>query len=157
MKREFIDSTLFMGMHHKDEKIRVACKNFFIKRFNKEIFMSLENVGLCDDIIWKFNREIQDSYYPFMDRLHTLMKITRIAYEEFDFECSNKKEIKKLKFNQKLTMGMVIAQKGTLYTIDKETLKIDLKEIKSVKIDTEELAFTEDLEGFYQESLKLRI
>ena len=84
--KEFIDSTIFMGMHSVDEKIRIACKNFFIDHLKKTIFMSLESVGKCDDIVWHFDRETQDIYYPFMDRLHTVMDIQRIPYDKSDLD-----------------------------------------------------------------------
>src|SRR3989338_8981668 len=109
--KEFIDSTIFMGMHNKDETIRIACKNFFVKRIKKKIYMSLEQVGKCDDIIWKFDRRTQDAYYPFMDNLHTIMNIKRVSYNEKDIKHSMSIKEDKLSFSEKLTLGMTIARK----------------------------------------------
>ena len=56
MKRVFIDASAFLGMHSEDEKVRRQSANFFITHFNSTVYMSLEQVGYCDDVIWRFPR-----------------------------------------------------------------------------------------------------
>src|SRR5690348_16405212 len=80
----FIDASLFLGMHAISHTLRSACKAFFVEHFADEVFMSLEQVGLCDDIIWRHPRAIQDHYYPFMDLLQSEMRIRRIPYVDSD-------------------------------------------------------------------------
>lgn len=80
----FIDATVFLGMHSSDETTRRACKGFFVQRLNDRVCMSLEHVGMCDDVIWAQPRTVQDAYYPFMDVLHTDMKIDRRGYTRGD-------------------------------------------------------------------------
>lgn len=43
--------------------------------------MPLEEVGICDDLVWKMPRDIQDMYYPFMDNLHSMLDMSRLPYE----------------------------------------------------------------------------
>lgn len=150
--KEFIDATVFLGMHSTEEKIRVACKNFFIKRLHETLFMSLENVGKCDDVIWQFDRETQDAYYPFMDRLHTIMDFQRIAYDQ---KCLDERvRTEPLSLFQQLTLAQALNDK--LYTFDKMILELKL-EFTTTPPSREERFFPEELESFYNTSLKLRI
>jgi len=157
--KEFIDASVFLGMHSKDEKIRVSCKNFFVNSLKnkKSISMSLEQVGKCDDVIWRFPRKKQDAYYPFMDNLHTLMKIERVPYTKSDFELALKeKELTGLDFLQKLTISMAICRRGVMYTIDSALLsKKKLPVIKPAF--SRELYFPKNLEELYQKSLELML
>jgi len=150
--KEFIDATIFMGMHSLDEKIRIACKIFFIERLEKTIFMSLENVGKCDDVVWGFDRITQDDYYPFMDRLHTVMDIQRIPYNQNTLE--RRKPFHNLSVFQQLTLAQANDEK--LYTFDNHLLKLELNFIAIPEIDDEK-EFPKELEQYYQKSLKLRI
>ncbi|MBM3911059.1 MAG: hypothetical protein FJ356_05365 [Thaumarchaeota archaeon] len=151
--KEFIDATIFMGMHSSDEKVRIACKNFFIERMKKTVFMSLENVGKCDDVVWQFDRETQDVYYPFMDRLHTVMDIQRIPYDEKTLQ--TRKTVSELNPFQQLTLTQ--SQNGKLFTFDKALLNLKISNAVSPETPDEEKEFPDDLEKFYQESLKLSV
>lgn len=151
--KEFIDATIFMGMHSSDEKIRIACKIFFIGRIKKTVFMSLETVGKCDDVVWQFDRETQDAYYPFMDRLHTIMDIQRIPYDEKSLQA--RKANPQLNTFQQLTLAQT--HNGKLYTFDTALLDLKLNNVVSPKIPEEEKEFPDDLEKFYQGSLILRV
>ncbi|MBU1111337.1 MAG: DUF6190 family protein [archaeon] len=155
---EFIDASVFLGMHSPNEKIRIACKNFFVKRLNQSVTMSLEQVGKCDDVIWScFTDEEQAEYYPFMDRLHTMMKIKRIPYSNNDVQVSlSEFNLACLPLFGKLTLGMAMSKEGILYTVDPTLLVGDLP-VKLLVGDDEELSFPEELEKHYQRSLKVRI
>lgn len=154
--KEFIDSSVFLGMHSTDEGIRITCKNFFVKRINSQIFMSFETIGECDDIIWSFSRIYQDSYYPFMDRLHTIMKIKRIPFSLSEVRLLIKDETLKSK-KEGLNLAQSIVNKGFYYTFDTKLLSSSIKNIKKLPFENRELPFTKDLENFYQSSLLLRI
>ena len=156
--KEFIDYTIFMGMHHKNEKVRVACKNFFIQRMKKTIYMSLENVGKCDDIVWQFDRKTQDNYYPFMDRLHTITNLKRIPYNDKDIETFKKKKFpKSLSTHQKLSLSIALSNNGILYTFDKKLLNVGLEFVRLPDTTKQELSFPKTLETWYNKSLKLRV
>lgn len=152
--KEFFDATVFLGMHSSDEKIRIACKGFFTQKIQKTLWMSLEEVGRCDDVIWRFPRKIQDAYYPFMDNLHTIMKIRRIEYNSDDVKHALNMN-NSLNMSRKLVIGMAKNRKGTLYTFDKKLLNLKLDFVRSPEI-IDESKFPK-IEKLYKESLKLRI
>ena len=155
--KEFIDATVFMGMHSKHEETRIACKNFFVQRTNHLIYMSFENVGKCDDLVWPFDRITQDVYYPFMDRLHTFMRIKRLPYSTKELHLLPKPIFPSLNPFQKLTLLMVIAHKGKLYTFDKKLLSLELSFISKPALSKRELSFKNELEKYYSPSLALRL
>lgn len=72
-----VDATVFLGMHHRDDELRRRSLGLFCSFFTRKVRMNYEQVGICDAVIWQQSREVQDLYYPFMDRLHTDMKILR--------------------------------------------------------------------------------
>jgi len=75
-----IDATVFMGMHHADPAVKQQSLAFFGNYFDKTVKMNFAQIGLCDAVIWKKARALQDVYYPFMDVLHTDMNIERQGY-----------------------------------------------------------------------------
>ena len=158
--KEYIDASLFLGMNRFDKKTRIACKNFFVKALqeNRTIFFHLEQVGLCDDIVWNFKRETQDAYYPFMDTLHSIMQITRIPYTKADFSEALKIKSIKLTFSDKLLIGSVKRNDSTLFSVNKNLNNV----INNILIiDTtkkqKELEFPDKLEKLYKKSLKLKM
>jgi 4-hydroxy-tetrahydrodipicolinate synthase len=157
--KEFIDASLFLGMHSSDEKTRIACKNFFVKRLKqgKSVTMSLEQVGKCDDVIWSYSREEQDSYYPFMDMLHTDMDVKRIPYHEKDIEtATTNSALKNLSLPDRLAIGMTLVQQGVLYTVNPQLLSH--KDLPCrLPAKGKELSFPKALEELYKESLELKI
>jgi len=181
--KEYIDASVFLGMHSKDERTRVACKNYFVQRPNEEIGMSLEQVGKCDDVIWQFPRERQDAYYPFMDNLHTIMRIDRISYDREDISAATfNQHLHGLDISDRLTMGLVLARRGVLYTINPTLVNLrpgklkdrlggevvltreqaDLTDIARFPYTRspeagKELVFPTELELLYQQSLAVRI
>jgi len=152
----FIDASVFLGMNSKNEETRLKCKNFFIQKTNQTIYMSLEDVGRCDNIIWNYSRKAQDLYYPFMDKLHTIMDIQRVAYTFETIQgLSSFKAIKN--FSNQMLLALIQNYQGTLYTLNPDLLSSKFKAIKTIQRAKEELFFTEDLEKSYQNSLNLRI
>ena len=111
--KDFIDASLFMGMHSQDEATRIACKNFFVERLHSSVMMSLEHVGRCDDMVWQYGREVQDAYYPFMDNLHTDMRIVRRGCEEQDLRLAlTSPLLQELPMLDRLLLAMVINRGG---------------------------------------------
>lgn len=151
----YIDSSVFLGMHSADDSIRTAAKNFLIDRFGSTLFMTLEDVGECDDVIWQYGREEQDRYYPFMDRLHTLMDIERVSYTVQAIE--RVQLYKNISTQQNLLLSMVSSSSAQLYTIDTKLLALDIDSVFSVPSATHEKQFPPELEKYYTESLVIRI
>jgi Family of unknown function (DUF6190) len=154
---ELIDSSLFLGMHSENEEIRIACKNYFIERLQISIGMSLEHVGGCDNIIWLYPSKVQDDYYPFMDLLHTVMKISRLPYTEDIIRIALADlSLKSLSMYDSLLIAFAKSAKKVIYSINNHLLaRKDLPIFKPSLSPEKE--FPETLEILYQNSLKLRI
>jgi hypothetical protein len=153
--KEYIDASVFLGMHSADEKTRIACKNYFVTRLNDPVGMSLEQVGKCDDVIWQYSRKEQDAYYPFMDNLHTTMNIQRVGYNEKDIqEAITNPDLQDLSIADRLTAGMAIARGAELYSVNPRLVSNDY--VRSPEAG-KELSFPQALEELYQQSLEVRI
>lgn len=163
--KEFVDASLFLGMHSTSEAVRIACKNYFVQRYEQTVGMSDDQGGKCDRVIWKYPRKIQDIYYPFMDRLRTDMDVQCLEYAEEDVNVAlSDRRLKRLKTSQKLTLGMVLARGGSLYTVEAQLYELNSKlaEDKRLAIAYPQLeheqVFPDDvLEECYRQSLALRI
>lgn len=150
--KTYIDATVFMGLHSSDSDIRRACKQFFIDHFDQTIYMNLEQIGLCDDVVWDFDRETQDKYYPFMDRLHTMMHIERIPYAEEDIARAKDMKENELSLMQRLLVAQAVD--GMLYSCGRMHVGNPITD--GVHI-SEEGAFPAGLESYYQTSLQLQV
>ncbi|RLK61803.1 DUF6190 family protein [Actinokineospora cianjurensis] len=155
---EFVDAALFMGMHSADERVRLACKGFFVDRLATGVVMSLEQVGRCDDIVWSYPREVQDAYYPFMDNLHTDMAVSRVGYTATDVTAAlGFTDLAHLPLTERLTVSQVVARGGTLFTVDSRYPTGGGLPVRGPdQVDTEPV-FPDKLEQLYRESLVLRV
>jgi len=126
-RKIFIDASLFMGMHSIDEKMRNQSLSVMSEQFSKCIHMNLEQVGMCDEYVWRYSREIQDDYYPFMDILHSEMDINRIGYCSADIARLNKDRRlseTSLSVQSALLIAQTINNNAILYTHDKNILSL---------------------------------
>jgi hypothetical protein len=115
----FVDASVFLGMHHQNDRIRQRSLAFFRDRFTHQVRMSFEQIGICDAVIWRQSRSIQDLYYPFMDRLHSEMCILRAGYEIGEIKPALRHpELQGLRPEQILLAGQVLHSQGTLATHD---------------------------------------
>lgn len=154
---ELIDSSLFLGMHSVNEEIRVSCKNYFVERLHTTIGMSLEHIGGCDNIIWLYPRELQDAYYPFMDTLHTRMKMNRLPYKEDDIKVALvDSQLQALPIYDRLLIALAKRRKEVVYTVNKQLFTKSELPVCKPQISTEK-SFPDCLEQLYQTSLNLRI
>lgn len=153
--KTFIDSTVFLGMHASAESVRVAAKNFFVERFSDTLYMTLEDVGMCDDVVWGFGHEDQDKYYPFMDRLHSVMRINRVPYSAEAIAALE--QARGLTTKENLLLSMVNTSGGELYTLNNRLLVLGHSYIHAVGGEREELSFSEELEARYRASLQLSL
>jgi len=126
-RKIFIDASLFMGMHSIDEKTRNQSLSVMSEQFSKCIYMNLEQVGICDEYVWRYSRNIQDDYYPFMDVLHSEMDITRVGYCSADIARLNKDRRlsdTSLSVQSALLVAQTINNNALLYTHDKNILSL---------------------------------
>jgi hypothetical protein len=152
---DVLDATVFLGMHSEDAEIRQSCKSFFVERLSRTIVMSLEQVGLCDDVIWRHDRRLQDLYYPFMDTLHSVMDIRRVPYTEQDVRLAlSDASWPTVCFSRRLTLAAAANGGSVLYSLDEALLAAPL----GARIPPRSGAgavFPPLLEDLYQRSLAL--
>jgi hypothetical protein len=153
-----IDAALFLGMHCRDDSIRVACKNFFVDHLHEPVVMNLEQVGRCDDLVWAYPREAQDAYYPFMDNLHSDMKITRVPYERSDLDAGLAlPDLTGLRTTDRMLLGMVLRRNAILHTVSPRLLAHRADYPMRTVTAGGERSFPGRLEELYRESLALRV
>lgn len=117
----YVDASVFLGMHHRNEQVRSQSLCFFRHQYAAAVKMNYEQVGICDAVIWQESREVQDLYYPFMDRLHTDMEIARAGYSFHEIEITiNCAQLRHLRPEQALLVGQVLSSEGLLATHDPE-------------------------------------
>jgi uncharacterized protein DUF6190 len=115
----FVDASVFLGMHHQDDLIRQRSLGFFRSYFTAPVRMNLEQVGMCDAVIWRESREVQDLYYPFMDRLQSDMQIVREGYSTRELDLAvGHRELQGLRPEQALLAAQVLTREGALVTHD---------------------------------------
>ncbi len=155
----FIDGSAFMAMHSGDESVRRSFKDFFVHRLgdNGRVVLNLEQVGWCDNLVWQYSREVQDAYYPFMDNLHTDMRIDRIGYSDSDLAAAVNPVLAGLTLTQRLLLGQVVNRGGTLVTADPALLARTGLPLTPLPPQPREPVFPGLLEPLYQDSLALRV
>jgi hypothetical protein len=155
-----IDATVFMGMHHADPIVRNKSIVFFTRFYRQRIQMNFGQVGICDAIIWKKSRALQDVYYPFMDVLHTDMAIHRQGCSERALHrASTDSLLAGLDTEKKLVAAQVLEYELEFYTHDSqlweiETLRPFLMEFKD---NQPEEGFPPTLQHLYQKSCAMVI
>jgi len=155
--KEFFDASVFLGMHSTDDEVRKACKRFFASRFSGIALTSLDQVGRCDDVIWRYPRHLQDVYYPFMDRLHSEMLIVREPFSEAELKRAlADQRLQRLPVGDRLLLAKVIEAGGYLFSIRPYlTGRSDLP-VYNPEVGPE-ADFPAAVAGLYNESLRLRI
>jgi hypothetical protein len=115
----FIDASVFLGLHHREIGIRQRSLGLFRSMFAARVQMNFEQIGICDAVIWRQRREVQDLYYPFMDRLHSEMQIVRAGYaiDELDLAVGHR-ELRGLKPEQALLAAQVLTREAVLASHD---------------------------------------
>jgi hypothetical protein len=155
MAEVLIDATVFLGMHCADERVRLSCKALMVARLDSGVLMSLEEVGRCDAVVWTRPRAMQDAYYPFMDTLHTDMKVDRVGYGEDDLRAALR-PVAGLPVGARLQLALAAGRGATLWTVDRRyagQADVPLGALPE-PVGT---AFPEPLERLYTESLALRV
>ncbi len=150
-----IDAGIFLGMHHGDKALRQKSLAFFRSHFGRQVRMNFEQVGICDAIIWKQPRQVQDDYYPFMDRLHSDMQILRVGYCPRALAlAAGDARLHHLRPDRALLAAQVLCNDWTLFTHDPElhTLPLLRPRLGDFSTLSESLLFPPALEALYQSS-----
>jgi hypothetical protein len=155
-----IDATVFMGMHHQNADIRAKSLGFFTRRYDSQVRMSFSQVGVCDAIIWKKPRALQDVYYPFMDVLHSDMKILRAGYSDAALtRAASSPELAGLPAEKRLQAAQVLEADCLFYTHDRDYQNCAALKPHLAAFDAASAAsvFPEGLQRLYDASLDLVI
>ncbi|MGD6741595.1 DUF6190 family protein [Streptomyces sp. BH106] len=157
----YIDASLFMGMHAAVPGTRQACASFFAEHLRDRVWMTYEEVGRCDDVVWALPRDTQDAYYPFMDVLHSTMPVKRVPYTEDAWKTAADLPGRGvLSLRERLLMATVIASDSRLVTVNPRLLNLadqGLPVAAPENSDGRHGAFPEPLAGLYRTSLALEI
>lgn len=155
-----IDATVFMGMHHADSHLRAKSLGFFSHFYKRQVQMNFGQIGICDAIIWKKSRHLQDVYYPFMDVLHTDMDIQRQGYCNAVLRRATEEPAwAHLSVEKKLLAAQVVEYGQPLYTHDQELRELaDLQPyLQSFPLPVSGPAFPEFLQGLFEQSREMLI
>lgn len=155
-----IDATVFMGMHHSDPQVRARSLGFFNRYYQHQVLMNFDQIGICDAIIWKKSRHLQDVYYPFMDVLHTEMDIQRQGYSNAVLKrASEASGWMHLSVEKRLLAAQVVEYRQPLFTHDKE-----LHELTALKPFLQDFpqpisgsAFPQNLQNLFEQSREMLI
>ncbi|EPX9597153.1 DUF6190 family protein [Pseudomonas aeruginosa] len=151
----YIDATFFLGMHDSDEARRLQSLAYFTHNLSAQPRMNYEQIGICDAVIWLQGREIQDHYYPFMDRLHSDMSIQRqgYAYDEIHLALTHP-DLKGLAPERALLVGQVLHNNSRLATHDTALMALPCLQGRLWRKEAEQLLlrFPEPLHTLYEAS-----
>ncbi|MFE0046445.1 DUF6190 family protein [Streptomyces albireticuli] len=155
----FLDASLFMGMHSTDPSLRAAATAFFAAHLEQPVVMTYEEVGRCDDYVWRFPREVQDAYYPFMDVLHSLMPIRRRAYDAGVLAAlpGLPARAEELRPRDRLLLASVVAAGGELVTLNPRLTALTGLglPVRTPGPAADRGVFPADLDKLYEQSLVL--
>lgn len=156
-----IDASIFLGMNHEDIKIRRSCVQVIAYNFYTGLEINLEQIGLCDKVIWQRSREEQDAYYPFMDYLHTVMEFDRVPYVNEAYQIAAiDHRLNHLPMTKALIASHVLIGERVLYTLDNDLKKLSILSDKILPISLPSstgLEFSETLRCLYESSLQLKL
>ncbi|CAN1598391.1 DUF6190 family protein [Pseudomonas sp. B21-028] len=155
-----IDATVFMGMHHSDPEVRAKSLGFFGAFYSRQVMMSFGQIGICDAIIWKKSRHLQDVYYPFMDVLHTDMDIQRQGYcNKVLKRACLEPDWAHLSVEKRLLVAHVVEHQQPFYTHDDSLCELGLLKpfLKTFPSTTSPSVFPEKLQRLYEQSMEMSI
>ncbi|WP_246288261.1 DUF6190 family protein [Achromobacter pestifer] len=151
----FIDASFFLGMHDRDETRRLRSLSYFTRNFSSQPRMNFEQIGICDAVIWAQSRQVQDLYYPFMDRLHSDMAIQRSGYTYDDINAAlSHPHLKQMDPEQALLVGQLFRRGGQLATHDPVLRTLDCLQGRLWRDDQDAapVSFPSELQELYDAS-----
>ncbi|UVK96956.1 DUF6190 family protein [Pseudomonas sp. B21-048] len=155
-----IDASVFMGMHHSDPDVRAKSLSFFSAFYSRQVLMSFGQIGICDAIIWKKSRHLQDVYYPFMDVLHTDMNIQRQGYcNKVLKRACQETDWAHLSVEKKLLAAQVVEHQRPFFTHDDSLRELSALKpfLQSFPPSISSPAFPEKLQSLYEQSREMSI
>lgn len=155
-----IDATVFMGMHHSDPEVRSRSLGFFGAFYSRQVLMSFGQIGICDAIIWKKSRHLQDVYYPFMDVLHTDMDIQRQGYcNRVLKRACLEPDWAHLSVEKRLLVAHVVEHRQPLFSHDESLHELTLLKpfLQTFPPSTSHSVFPEKLQRLYEQSMEMSI
>ena len=160
--REYLDHRVFLGLNAASEPVRRRCKALVAARMRSTpyavLFMTFDQVGRCDDVIWRFSRRLQDAYYPFMDALHSHRCLQREGYQDSTLQLAAADgRLRALPAADRLLVARALERQGTVYTLDAGLLARPELPVRPPPAADAEVAFPDWLESLYRQSLELRI
>ena len=154
-----ISADVFLSLNSPDEPLRIAVKNFFIRNFNQHFLMSYEQIGLVDNIIWKYKEELQFQYFAFMDILQTRGNFFRYPFTSNTFFFLKKYSSQYLNFSNKMNLAFAREHQAKLILINDPMLAYPQVKTNYEWCTTKtqkELSFPEEIEQYYQKALVLK-
>lgn len=168
MKKIVFDNSIHLGQFAiADEGMRIAAKNsqVMLSHKNENEVIGIESFNenaYSDDIIWGLEREVQDTFYPFMDVYHSVKNVVRVPLRADDSEMAIKisKEFN-IGLSNALTCAIAIREKvdeiHSFYSeFQKSNIKAFLKSfgVSIILPEEGEQDFEGSLEDLYQAALK---
>jgi hypothetical protein len=154
----YIDATVFMGMHHADERVRQRSLGFFRSQAQRPVSMNFEQIGICDAVVWRQARDVQDAYYPFMDLLHSEMPIQRGGYNDRVLRLAGTEPgLHGLRTDRALLAAQVLCSERALLTHDPALRSLQCLQPFLLSFDSfdQKVRFNARLEALYELSKKL--
>jgi hypothetical protein len=176
MKKILFDASVHLGQFNiKDEKVRIWCKNSqaaISAKGDGEVagLYTFNENGWMDKIIWGFDRETQDTFYPFMDVFYSVKNIIGAPFsmELVRIIQNIRRDLSVLEDQNIMTCATAILLKiDEIHTAYPALLQSDVVEYMKSNCAIvilgptmqEELVFQNssqgDLEKLYQESLRV--
>lgn len=170
MKKILFDCSSHLGQFcTSDEGVRKGCKNMQAGISLKEsddcigAWSDLEN-GRTDRTVWNLPADVQEHYYPIMDRFYSIMNVQQepLSGTEEDMAVKLREELPALSLYSRHTCARAIVQGAEeIHTLiaellaDTVTTYMAARGILMVKpMAAEELAYTDDLlEQRYQSAI----
>ncbi len=170
MKKILFDSSVHFGQFSlKNEELRKGCKKthglIHAGREAQGIWSDLEN-GRVDATIWKLNRELQEAYYPFMDKFFETSSIwqPQTTDEEMELALELKKDFSSLHPYSRLACARAIAERvAEMHTLYDELLEPELRAymlsrsgIHIIRPESKEdtVFFNDDVDNAYWHALR---
>jgi hypothetical protein len=112
-------------MHHEDDRIRQLSLRFFRSQLRRPTRMNFEQIGICDAVVWRQQRTVQDAYYPFMDLLHSEMPIRRGGYSARELSmASTEPQLRGLRTDRALLAAQVLCSESPFFTHDPSLMSL---------------------------------
>lgn len=160
------DNSAYLGQFClDDESIRMGCKNVQVGLMSQAgSWIDLEN-GRADKTIWSIRRDLQDVFYPYMDRFFSLARVEQIQMggDVEHMASALRQKFPALSFYSRMNLATAIAQKrDTVCTLFEEMFDPHFQESMlrehGIKIlnpsANEEAAYKDaELEDLYQKTL----